>query len=663
MLVFLAVTAFAVFIAFRPASASTSPLLLFFGLSRETTQSAESVRETEAAIEASQNNVVQFQSVESEPSYAGSVVDSGSLSRLAIVSWQGAKNCGESFPVTLEGGAGDGTIRFSTTNCSIFPLTGAPGDTFTVTVTNAGAYSLTAVLESVSSTDGLSDTKTGIAGRIDQAPLTVSGWGGAKDYYHSFDIQVLGGSTGGEISFETDGCSVSPAIGTAGTTFTVTVTRVGSYELTAVMAGNGNFNSAYSARLSGCSGKSEQTPIQIENWIEDAKCCDTFRIRVSGGSTSEALAIESLGCTVTKVSSSEYEVCITSVGPYAVTASRAGNYGYYTASAAVSGVAEKATSPLLSVSGWSAARNCNDSFPIHVTGGVADATIRFAATGCTVSPASGTRDTSYTVTVTAAGSYSLCAMMDETSNYESAETRNYYGEAGKGAQGALKVENWISSAPAASSFEITVGGGCGTGVLSVTTNDGCVARLKSGETNVYIVTVHAKAGMEYSLSVEKAGDASYESAAAQTLLGTTSGAVQAALSVTGWNENAFAGDPFRVNLTGGSGTGAIRFETTGCRIDSESGTIGGSYAVTVTALEGEPYSLTVLREGDGDYASASATYSGTVRSTTSDSVLRAEAEEAAPADPLGRVWIYAALLLLLGVVLIAVQWVRSRRDR
>jgi hypothetical protein len=135
-------------------------------------------------------------------------------------------------------------------------------------------------------------------------PLSISGWGGGDDYYDRFPIRITGGSTNGAISFQTDGCTVSPEVGNADTTFEITVTRVGAYTLTAKMDGDTNYNTAYSALLSGCSSKSNQSNIRIEGWVSDAKCGEPFVLRVYGGSTSEALSLSASNCTAVLLSGS-----------------------------------------------------------------------------------------------------------------------------------------------------------------------------------------------------------------------------------------------------------------------------------------------------------------------------------------------------------------------
>ena len=643
----------AVIFAYKPASAATKTLLQSFRVD-------ESQKASEPAAEAAANSVVQLQPTEDTIVPPGvSELKIRDANALSILSWQGAKNCGESFDITLQGVSPTEPIAFTAENCTVFPLNGTGADTYTVTVTGAGPYSLTATSSGVS--DLAKDIRSGVAGRADQMPLSVSGWGGAKDYYDHFKIQVYGGNTNGAISFLADGCTVSPAVGTADTEFEVTVTRVGAYSLTAMMDGNSNYNSAYSAILSGCSSKSDQSAIRIEDWVSDAKSGEPFTLRITGGSTKEAMTVTSVGCTVNKLSNEEYEVTVDSVGPYALTATRPGNYGYNNVSASMSGVSVKTQKHTLAVSGWSDTKNCNDSFQIKVVGGAEDAPISFVASGCTVSPATGTKDTKFTVTVTSAGGYSLSAVMGETEQYEPQQTRTYIGQSGKGIQNPIQIENWNANAPAGSAFEVKVSGGNGTGATTLTTNDGCAARLKSGETNVYIISVYPLAGKDYSVSASRAADATFEASAPATFNGTTVGAVQTTLAINGWNEGAFSGSTVDIQLTGGSGNGKIEFKPVGCKVDAAAQ--DGTYTVTVTALEGEPYSLSVTRAGDGNYTPVSADASGTVRhfeKTATDSAL-----EQQPAQSSTYSWIYlcGGIVLLFGVVLLIMQIANTPRRR
>lgn len=639
----------AVIFAYKPASAATRTLLQSFQV--------EERQQPSAAAPIQEETVVQFQPTEDAPQVGVSDFAIRDANAISIVSWQGAKNCGESFDVTLKGVTETEPITFTATNCTVFPLTGTGADTFTVTVTGSGAYSLTAAKNG--NTDLARDTRTGLAGRADQMPLSIVGWGDGDDYYDHFKIHITGGSTNGAISFQTDGCTVEPAVGTSQTEFEVTVSRVGSYSLTAMMDGNTNYNTVYSALLSGCSSKSNQSNIHIDDWVSDAKSGETFTIRIYGGSTGEAITLAPVNCTAIAISKEEYEVTVDAVGPYALTATRPGNYGYNSTSASQSGVSAKSRPHTLAVSGWAETKNCNDTFPIKVVGGVDGAPITFIASGCTVSPATGTTDTKFSVTVTSAGGYSLNAVMGETAQYEAEQTRTYHGQSGKGTQNALQIENWIADAPAGTTFEVAVTGGNGTGATTLSTNDGCMARLKSGESNVYVISVYPLSGKDYSVSVSRAGDATYEPSAEALFEGTTTGAIQSSLAMSGWNNNAFPGSTFDIRLTGGSGNGKLEFAPQGCKVDPAAEE--GAYTVTVTALEGEPYSLSITRAGDGNYTPTSIEQSGTARNL----------EEAAvptilePVKTTTYSWIYicGGIVLLFGVVLLIMQISNTPRRR
>ena len=552
---------------------------------------------------------------ESVPEESAAPVDAlKSQAPLSIQNWQGAKNYLESFPVTVAGGTTGGALRFLTTNCSVSPSTGAPSDTYRVTVAGAGSYSLTAIMAGGNGYREVSETRTGVAGKADQEPLYVTGWGGAKDYYRSFSIVVEGGTTGGKVHFEGDGCAVLPATGPVGSAFMVTVTRVGSYTLTAVMDGGRNYQSARSTQQCGMSGKSSQTGIVIGGWEENVRYGATFTVDITGGNSGEPLSVTASGCTAEKVSGGEYAITVNTVGPYTLTAKRPGNYGYLDAFASACGISKQAYQPALSVSGWSGVRNVSDAFPIRVNGGLSDGTVHFAASGCTVSPATGAPGSQFMVTVNTVGPYSLTAYMDGTANYAGVASTKLTGVSGKAPQKQLSVSGWDDNAYSGSSFDIQLMGGSGNGATSITTASGCTAIRKSGASeDVYTVTVIAKGGAEYSLSAVKSGDVNYQAGASHSVLGTAGDARQAALKIAGWSDTADSGEVFTISISGGSGDGKVSFEADGCTVSPLEGGVGDDYSVTVAAAAGSLYSLTVNRAGTGGYARATLLKSGNVR--------------------------------------------------
>ena len=212
---------------------------------------------------------------------------------------------------------------------------------------------------------------------------------------------------------------------------------------------------------------------------------------------------------------------------------------------------------------------------------------------------------------------------------------------------------------------MTVSGGSGSGAVTVSTDEGCTARLKDGESNIYLVYVYPLAGKSYSVSVNKAGDATYDAATPQTVTGTTSGVAQSALAVDGWKDSAYSGDAFEIRLAGGSGSGALNFELSGCKVTPTSGTLNDTYTVTVTAPEGEAYSLKVSHAGDGNYMPASAAYNGKAKLFETDDDSKQILVDDEPVATSSYSWLYicGGIVLLLGIVLLTMQALNAPRRR
>jgi hypothetical protein len=478
--------AFVAIFALKPASASTKTLLQSFHVAEE----AEPAPVEQAAAD----SIVQIQSADD------SLVDESSdfalrdINALSIVSWQGAKNCGDSFPVTLQGVDEEKVVSFSTTNCTVFPQTGPANGTYTVTVTGAGAYSMTAIADGESAAS-MCDTRTGVAGKADQASLSVGGWGGAQDYYHTFNIIVFGGSTDGAITFETDGCTVSPTTGRSGGTFLVTVTRVGSYGLTAMMDGDRNFNNAYSAYMSGCASKSNQAPIHIEDW--QATPAERYLPRQDLRRQHQRGVVGRIArCTVEKVSSMNTRSASRRWGRMRSPLPRRQlrilhrkRFGQRRC--------RKGRRAFAFGSGWASSKNCNDSFPIRVSGGVSDANDPFCGERLYRLRRPAERRTRSTRSPShRPEAIRLTAMMDGTDSYESASTRTYKASPARACKARCAFENWIESELAGSSFEITVSAEAGPARLPYH-DDGMHRAAENRETNVYVVSVNPLANTPY----------------------------------------------------------------------------------------------------------------------------------------------------------------------
>ena len=120
----------------------------------------------------------------------------------------------------------------------------------------------------------------------------------------------------------------------------------------------------------------------------------------------------------------------------------------------------------------------------------------------------------------------------------------------------------------------------------------------------------------------------------------------------GWRQDEQTGGTFTITLSGGSGNGKVSFDTEGCRVVPESGAIGDTYSVTVTAQEGAGYALTVNHAADGGYAHASTLRSGSAQLAAQSAQraqnLRRQQEPRPSANEAD------TLLLICGVLLIGI---------
>jgi hypothetical protein len=244
-----------------------------------------------------------------------------------------------------------------------------------------------------------------------------------------------------------------------------------------------------------------------------------------------------------------------------------------------------ATQATLTVTGVPAtAQAYGATFTVGSSGGSGTGSVTFGTTGsCSVA---GT-----TVTMTSgSGTCSVTATKAADGNYASATSAAATVGATLAAQAALTVTGVPATAQAyGATFTVGSSGGSGTGAVSFGATGSCSVSAST-------VTITSGSGT-CSVTATKAADGNYASATSAAVTVGAALATQAALTVTGVPATAQAyGATFTVGSSGGSGTGAVTFNTTGsCSV---SGT-----TVTMTSGSGT-CSVTATKATDGNYASA-----------------------------------------------------------
>jgi hypothetical protein len=493
------------------------------------------------------------------------------------------------FTVGSSGGSGTGAVTFGTTGvCSV------SGSTVTMT-SGTGSCSVTATKAADTNYASASSAAASVnAALATEATLAVTGVPlVAQAYNAQFTVGSSGGSGTGTVTFGTTGvCSVSGS--------TVTMTGgTGSCSVTATKAADTNYASASSAAASVNAALATEATLSITGVPATQAYNTSFTVGTSGGSGTGAVTFGTTGvCSVSGAT-----VTMTSgTGTCSVTASKAADSNYASAtSAAASATAALATEATLTVTGVPATQTYNTSFTVGTSGGSGTGAVTFGTTGvCSVSGA--------TVTMTSGtGSCSVTASKAADSNYASATSAAASANAALATEAALTVTGVPGTAqPYNAQFTVGSSGGSGTGAVTFGTTGVCSV---SGAT----VTMTSGTG-SCSVTANKAADSNYASASSPASSVTAALAAEATLSVTGVPGTAQPYNAqFTVGSSGGSGTGAVTFGTTG--VCSVSGS-----TVTMTSGTGS-CSVTAFKAADTNYASATSAASPVAAALATEATL------------------------------------------
>lgn len=191
-----------------------------------------------------------------------------------------------------------------------------------------------------------------------------------------------------------------------------------------------------------------------------------------------------------------------------------------------------------------------------------DGTAVFSSTTtgkCTVDSSTGV------ATIVEAGSCSITMNLPQTLSYEAATTVATFSIA-KANQAALTWDQTQTSYDHLGTLDLSglVAGGSGTGTLSYTTSGVC--------TVTGTVLSGGNAGSSCSVTVTKGGDVNYNPISLTQSI-TINKINQSALAIANPGTVTF-GDTIQLNTTGGSGTGAITFNSTSTSICTETSTEG-----------------------------------------------------------------------------------------
>jgi hypothetical protein len=500
------------------------------------------------------------------------------------------------------GGSGAGAVTYAViagaSVCSITGTTlrGSSVGTCTVTATKAGDAMYLDATGTVDVT----------VGKAVQAPLTLAAAPTTLAANGTSVLAVTGGSGTGPVSYAvTSGAANCAITGNA-----LTALAAGTCSVTATKSGDTNYiDAAASTTLTVT--RANQVALAASASPTALVTNETSLLATSGGSGSGAITYTvAAGPTVCSISGSTLRALAS--GSCTVLATKAADAVYNPATSTVTLSVTKATQAALTASATPTAIALGATSTLSVAGGFGSGAVTYAVTaGPTICSVVGT-----TLRGNANGTCTVTATKAADPGYTAA-TATVTVTVGKVTQAVLIPTATPTSVVIGNNSTLGTSGGSGTGAVSfaVTTGTSVCAVSGSTLTGIGLGTC--------TVTATKAGDTTYGSTTAQTLVVVTGGTTpQAALTASASPAAIFVNGTSALGVSGGSGGGGVSYTvTTGSNICALSGT-------TLTGLAAGTCTVTATKAGDTTYLAATSIVSVTI-TKASQAILSASATPAA----------------------------------
>ncbi|MEY4293429.1 MAG: hypothetical protein RIR29_79 [Actinomycetota bacterium] len=474
---------------------------------------------------------------------------------------------GSTLALTSTGGDGGGLLTWSVVSgacaVSVTTLTPSAAGSCVIKVSKAASTNYNASTSA--------DTTVTIAKGAQSAVSFTSA--ATLSYAGSRTLGVAGGSGTGAftITTATTGCLIS------GVTLTSTLDAGNTCLLTAVRAGDANWNDSASIDQSVTIVKANQvSAMSVPSGVTivyGSAGLDLSTLTYSGGDGTGAYGFttSTSGCTIAGTT-------LTSTNNAAATCSinvvKAADVNYNASSAGVMSVTiTKATQTAITVTSTSV--TYPTTLTLTSTGGTSAGAITFSKVSgnCTISGA--------VMTPTGAGSCVVTATMAGGTNYNDVVSANTTVTIAKANQAALSWNLGSTSVAYLGSLTLATTGGTGTGavVYSVSNNSAC---------SIVGSTLYpSSVGSVCDITATKVADSNYNSADTATQSITVTPIAQAALNFTSASVMTY-GSTLNVLAVGGTGSGSISYAisnagTTGCTLASDVLSVTASGTCVISA--------------------------------------------------------------------------------
>jgi hypothetical protein len=516
-------------------------------------------------------------------------------------------NSGDSITVSYTGGSGTGAISYSTssTTCSV---DGSTGD---VTLLGAGNCIVTVTKAADANYTEASSNVTISIAKSPQATVTATPSRSTGVYADAVSTTVSGsgGSGTGSFSYASTTASVCSVNASTGA---VTILTAGTCSITATKAADTNYNAATGSTSIVVSKATQATVTATKSANTTYGSATQIMVTGSGGSGTGSFSYASTTTGICTINATNGVIAIVSAGDCVLTATKAADTNYNSASGNVTITIAKATQAAVTASATRTTSTYADgtSNTVALSGGSGTGATSFASTTASVCSIDATTGV---LTVLTAGTCSITVTKAADTNYNVA-TASITITINKATQATFTVSIAPSNSTFGSATTVTISGtgGSGTGSVSYATTTASVCSVNASTGVITIVTAGT-----CSVTATKAADTNYNVASGSTSV-VIGKATQSTLTLTPANSSVVFGDGQSANVTaaGGSGTGSVTYASNSTGICSVNSTTGA-----VTILTAGTCSITATKATDTNYNSATASASITVAKAAQASVV------------------------------------------
>ena len=488
-----------------------------------------------------------------------------------------------SFELTADGGSGTGKITWDLTSGDAVSVnTNADTGKLTVTVVGAGDVIITVTKEGDEDYNSASAIITFTVNKANQGPFTIKNLPESIAYKDGFKLATDGGSGEGAITW-----NVSEGNGYATVTAdgTINITGVGAVTVTATKADDGKYNAAF-ATISFTVHKANQDPFTIIDvpgvvTYEDKP----FTLKTHGGSGEGAVAwAVTAGNLFAKVNASSGEVEITGVGEVTITATKASDENYNSASAIVTFTVHKANQSAFTIINLPDVITFKDTFTLKTQGGWDGGKVTWEVIEGT---AAYMGESDGEVNIKGVGEVTIKATKSGGDNYNDISTIVSFTVI-KANQTSLTVSGLPASVTFGDGqFELTASGGSSEEEITWEVIDGTAVEIKKNTLNTGKVTVNG-AGTVTIMATMPGGD-NYNDIST-TITFTVNKANQPIFNILGLPLSViYGGENFTLYTDGGWDGGTVTWQVTDgdcVTVDADGNvTISGVGTATITAIK------------------------------------------------------------------------------